>query len=210
MTKAIIFDLDGTLLQTHIHSCAAAHETLARLGLTDVANEAVERLIGEPPEVFFGSLAPGYPDMASLEALFDALEQEMLTQRGTLFDGVSALLEQLEDDGYLLALCSNGSRAYVACEMAGKVYAIDVASQRVIAEITAGERRKVVLHIDACAVHVRAVVCCCITKVLRANFTPVNGGTGDGNAEFLTGWFSCASHVDNPVEWFLYGHDGRA
>lgn len=78
------------------------------------------------------------------------------------------------------------------------------------AEITAGERRKVVFHVDACAVHVRAVVCCCITKVLRANFTPVNGGTGDSNAEFLTGWFSCASHVDNPVEWFLYGHDGRA
>ena len=118
MTKAIIFDLDGTLLQTHIHSCAAAHETLARLGLTDVANEAVERLIGEPPEVFFGSLAPGYPDMASLEALFDALEQEMLTQRGTLFDGVSALLEQLENDGYLLALCSNGSRAYVETALA--------------------------------------------------------------------------------------------
>ena len=78
------------------------------------------------------------------------------------------------------------------------------------AEITAGERRKIVLHVDACAVHVGAVVCCCITKVLRANFTPVNGGTGDSNAEFLTGWFSCASHVDNPVEWFLYGHDGRA
>ena len=113
MTKAIIFDLDGTLLQTHIHSCAAAHETLARLGIADVANEAVERLIGEPPEVFFRSLAPGYPDMASLELLFDELEQEMLRQRGTLYDGVSALLQQLKNEGYSLAVCSNGSRAYV-------------------------------------------------------------------------------------------------
>lgn len=113
VTKTIIFDLDGTLLQTHIHSCAAAHETLARLGLTDVADEAVERLIGEPPAVFFESLAPGYPDMASLETLFDALEQEMLKERAALYDGVSALLEQLRNDGYLLALCSNGSRAYV-------------------------------------------------------------------------------------------------
>ena len=113
MTKAIIFDLDGTLLQTHIHSCAAARETLARLGLADVADEAVKRLIGEPPEVFFDALAPGYPDMAALELLFDELEQEMLKQRGTLFDGVPALLEQLNNDGYSLAVCSNGSRAYV-------------------------------------------------------------------------------------------------
>lgn len=113
MDGLVVFDLDGTLLRTHIHSCAAAHETLARLGLPDVADEAVERLIGEPPEVFFASLAPGYRDMAALEAMFDECEQMILMRRGALYDGVAALLEQLTKDVYSIAVCSNGSRAYV-------------------------------------------------------------------------------------------------
>lgn len=37
-----------------------------------------------------------------------------------------------------IAFLADGNRAYVRCELAGKVFAIDVASQRVIAEIAAG------------------------------------------------------------------------
>jgi phosphoglycolate phosphatase len=109
----VIFDLDGTLLCTHRHSCKAAHETLRRLMLPDVSDETVMRLIGEPPEVFFRALAPDYPDLPALESLFDALEQEALCSVGSLYDGVPQMLAALLRDGYRLALSSNGSRDYV-------------------------------------------------------------------------------------------------
>lgn len=113
MNKAIIFDLDGTLLQTHHHSCRAAHETLRALGLPDVPDAHVMCHIGEPADAFLCAIAPGYSDLAAFECLFDANEQAALKQVGTLFDGVPELLRQLTERGYRLAICSNGSREYV-------------------------------------------------------------------------------------------------
>jgi len=113
LNKAVIFDLDGTLLQTHFHSCHAAHQTLRALGLPDVPDERVMRHIGEQAEAFLRALAPGYQDFSTFERLFDANEQAALKQVGTLFDGVPELLQQLAERGYQLAICSNGSRDYV-------------------------------------------------------------------------------------------------
>lgn len=66
MTKAILFDLDGTLLETHRHSCRAAHRTLRALGLPDVPDELVMRHIGEPADVFLRAIAPGIPTLPLL------------------------------------------------------------------------------------------------------------------------------------------------
>lgn len=118
MNKAIIFDLDGTLLQTHFHSCHAAHQTLRALGLPDVPDALVMRYIGEPADVFLRAIAPGYQDLAAFERLFDANEQAALRRVGTLFDGVPELLQQLAERGYQLAICSNGSREYVETALA--------------------------------------------------------------------------------------------
>ena len=112
-SKAILFDLDGTLLETHRHSCRAAHETLRALHLPDVSDEIVMRLIGEPAEAFLGAIAPGYSDPAGFEALFDANERAALKSVGRLYDGVSELIAALQKRGYRLAICSNGSREYV-------------------------------------------------------------------------------------------------
>lgn len=113
MTKAILFDLDGTLLETHRHSCRTAHETLRALGMPDVPDELVMRHIGEPADVFLRAIAPGYPDLASFETLFDANEQAALKSVGRLYDGVPELIAALYERGYRLAICSNGSRDYV-------------------------------------------------------------------------------------------------
>jgi len=113
LNKVIIFDLDGTLLQTHYHSCFAAHETLRALGLPDVSDALVMRLIGEPADVFLRAIAPDYSDLAAFEKLFDANERAALQRVGKLFDDVPELLRELISRGYQFAICSNGSREYV-------------------------------------------------------------------------------------------------
>lgn len=112
-TKAILFDLDGTLLETHRHSCRAAHQTLRALHLTDVSDLLVTRHIGEPAEEFLRAIAPGYSDPAAFEALFDANEQAALKSVGRLYDGAAELIAAIQKRGYRLAICSNGSREYV-------------------------------------------------------------------------------------------------
>jgi phosphoglycolate phosphatase len=112
-SKAILFDLDGTLLETHWHSCRAAHETLRALHLPDVSDEIVMRHIGEPAEVFLRAIAPGYSDPAGFEALFDANERAALKTVGKLYDGVPELIAALQKRGYRLAICSNGNKEYV-------------------------------------------------------------------------------------------------
>ena len=111
--KAILFDLDGTLLQTHFHSCRAAHETLRALGLPDVSDETVMQHIGDPADAFLRALAPEYADLPAFEALFDVNEHAALKKSGRLYDGVPELIRGLRERGYLLAICSYGSRAYV-------------------------------------------------------------------------------------------------
>ena len=113
MNSPIIFDLDGTLLQTHYHSCHAAHKTLRTLGLPDVPDSLVMRHIGEPADMFLRALAPDYQDLEAFERLFDANERAVLKRVGKLFGGVPELLQQLSERGYPLAVCSNGSRDYV-------------------------------------------------------------------------------------------------
>ena len=113
MSKAILFDLDGTLLQTHIHSCRAAHETLRAFGLPDISDELVIEHIGDKADAFLCALAPGFADSAKFEALYDANERAALRQSGRLYDGVPELLAALQERGYQLAICSNGSREYV-------------------------------------------------------------------------------------------------
>ena len=51
------------------------------------------------------------------------------------------------------------------------------------------------LNVYAGCIDAWIVICCGLAQMLWLDFTPVNGGTGDGNAEFLPGWFAGFTHV---------------
>lgn len=120
--KALLFDLDGTLIRTETIAVPAFRQTFARL------REAYGEAISVPGEVdvrgvfgktlpeIWATLLPNADEAVRREADQWLLhyEQEALAEgKGELYPGVRETLERLRADGYRLFIVSNGGEAYV-------------------------------------------------------------------------------------------------
>ncbi len=115
MIKLAIFDLDGTLYEAHRTASAAANAALEELGLPPVSVEFIQEIIGEMMDGFCRLIAPSL-SQEERRLLADSVrrrERELIPTHGRLFEGVRSMLQQFIDMGYVLAICSNGSREYV-------------------------------------------------------------------------------------------------
>lgn len=113
MKGLIIFDLDGTLLCSHLHIYEAANRALTELNLPVATNGTIIKMIGETSSHFVKSIAPNYKDPQRLITVLRKYEREALSKNGTLFDGVADTLNRLVSDGFLLTICSSGSLEYI-------------------------------------------------------------------------------------------------
>ena len=111
----VIFDIDGTLLQTDLVTVPAVQRTFADYGLPEPDVETICSFFGQPVEDYLdwlASLCP--PDLAP--RVVDATnkrELELIGQEGRLYPGVREVLTELERDNYVLAISSNGPEDYV-------------------------------------------------------------------------------------------------
>lgn len=113
--KIVIFDLDGTLYQTHFTTLLATQRALLELGLPEVSSNLITSLIGETMESFCNKIAPNITANIKTE-LADRIrfyESKLISKQGKLFDGIKTMLYELKHMGYLLIICSNGSNEYV-------------------------------------------------------------------------------------------------
>ncbi len=110
----VVFDLDGTLLCTHLHICKAVHDTLECLALPDVEDETILSHIEKSTPSFLHAIAPTCRDFERLTFVFRKKERECLEKDGRLFEGVVELLDTLNRSGFQLWICSNGSPEYIS------------------------------------------------------------------------------------------------
>lgn len=113
--RLIIFDLDGTLYQAHSTATLAVQKAASDFGIPPADKATILSLIGETQENFCCKAAPGL----GLDRLPEFIirvrhwERKLVPERGRLFDGVEAMLYQLKQMGFTLAVCSNGSLEYI-------------------------------------------------------------------------------------------------
>lgn len=104
--RALLFDLDGTLIDTAPELAVALNRTLASYGRAPVSGEQVRAWIGDGARALLGkALAGPVPD-----AVWQAFAAEYLDCCGTgstLFPGVRAMLERLHAAGIKLAVLTN-------------------------------------------------------------------------------------------------------
>lgn len=123
--RAVVFDVDGTLLDTLPSLAAAANEVLAEAGLCAVPADRLRSALSEGlGPMFQHALALQTEASAAdrgkaLEAsYFTRYAQHWLAQAAP-YAGVPALLAELKSQGLLLGLCSNRDRpsieALLAC-----------------------------------------------------------------------------------------------
>lgn len=111
----ILFDIDGTLLQTELVTVPAVQRTLAAHGLPIPDKATICCFFGKPVEEYEAWLAkqcPADTAVAIVEAINEC-ELGLIGKEGTLFPGVREVLVRLSSDGHVLAVFSNGPEPYV-------------------------------------------------------------------------------------------------
>ncbi len=108
---AVVFDLDGTLIDSAADIAQALNCALGMRNLPPLSVGQVKEMVGGgvPKLVERALLAHGVSDVELLPLAADFVQsyRENLTVRTTLYDGAVELLERLQGEGRRLGLCTN-------------------------------------------------------------------------------------------------------
>lgn len=112
MTKLIVFDWDGTLMDSEARIVACMHAAIADTGLPGLSDDAIRHIIGLGLREALQRL---YPDASERDYhdLTRHYREHFLHLNDTpspLFAGAEALLQKLYDAGYYLAIATGKGR----------------------------------------------------------------------------------------------------
>ena len=114
--KAILFDLDGTLLDTLEDLATAANRALGTLGLPAHPTDAYRVFVGDGLRTLAERILPGEQRSAAwVDALVAAFEREYSrtwNERTAPYAGVPEMLDRLTGDGYRMSVLSNKPDAF--------------------------------------------------------------------------------------------------
>jgi phosphoglycolate phosphatase len=111
MSKAIIFDLDGTLLDTLEDISISANFALISLGFQAQEREKYRYFVGEGVFKLFENIFASDPqDKETIQkavTLFEGHYAKQFNQNTKLYDGISKMLSFLQKRGFKMAILSN-------------------------------------------------------------------------------------------------------
>ena len=117
MPDIVIFDLDGTLIDSAKTAHAAVSHCAREHGLPPVSEADVRAAIGIPNPDFYYRLYPDYPreQVAAFGHQVEKREDQVTREIGAAlaFPGVPALLDSLKRDGFSLYIASTGDEMHV-------------------------------------------------------------------------------------------------
>lgn len=108
--KAVIFDLDGTLLNTLDDLCSALNHTMLKFGFPERTLEETRRFVGNGVDRLIelatpdGRNNPHFRDVVNEYRTYYAAHSEIKTKP---YDGVCELIDKLQSDGIETAVVSN-------------------------------------------------------------------------------------------------------
>lgn len=113
--QVVLFDLDGTLIDSAPDLGAAADEMRVRRGLPSLPLQHYRPMAGAGARgmlsVAFG-MEPGHVQFAELKEEFFVNYERCMTQRTYAFDGVQALIAQLQQRGMRWGVVTNKSARF--------------------------------------------------------------------------------------------------
>ncbi|AOO66160.1 HAD family hydrolase [Sulfurospirillum halorespirans] len=111
MKKNIVFDLDGTLLDTLEDIAISANFALVSLGFEVQEREKYRYFVGEGVFKLFENIFASNPQtperIQEAVSLFQSHYAKQFNQNTTLYDGISKMLTFLQKRGFKMAILSN-------------------------------------------------------------------------------------------------------
>ena len=110
MKKAVIFDLDGTLLNSLEDLASATNAALRKQGFPERTVEEVRQFVGNGVALLIHRAVPaGTPEDIEQTCLADFRSYyfDHMTEQTLPYPGIRSLLEALRREGFLLAVVSN-------------------------------------------------------------------------------------------------------
>lgn len=117
MRPLILFDLDGTLIDSAPDLCAAANELRRRRGWAKLPYESLREHCGAGARgmVWAGlRIAPGAASFEALRGEFLAYYEEHMNDASALFAGVRGMIDAIESAGLVWGIVTNKSARYAA------------------------------------------------------------------------------------------------
>lgn len=113
--KLVVFDLDGTLNRTELYAVPAHKKALAELNIYDKSDELIISTFGARAEDCRKMLLNTTDKKIAEKYEKDVYQYQLdiIDSLAKEYDGVSAMLDKLHQDGYLTAICSNSSVRYI-------------------------------------------------------------------------------------------------
>ena len=108
--ELLVFDWDGTLMDSAAHIVASMHNAVGDVGLPPLSDECVSNVIGLGLQEAIETILPG-KDADTYQAVFDRYRYHFLADDPTSpFEGAEAVLSELNEQGYLLAVATGKGR----------------------------------------------------------------------------------------------------
>jgi phosphoglycolate phosphatase len=109
----VVFDLDGTLLDTHVDLVESLNHTIAALDLAPVSYDDLTHLVGHGAKVMIERACALQGHSLEPEVLAPLLERfivhytENMPGRTKPYPGLVSAMDRLKAEGYKLAVCTN-------------------------------------------------------------------------------------------------------
>jgi phosphoglycolate phosphatase len=109
--RAVLFDFDGTLIDSYPAITASVNHVRARHGLPPLSEEDVRRHVGRGPMYLLDHTVPGSDPVKDV-ATYREHHPSVLFSGTRLLPGAAELVHALHSAGKKVALCSNKPRAF--------------------------------------------------------------------------------------------------